>query len=35
MYFVLFEEWNPLEYVIRTRGKTFQPGKREARAKAS
>ena len=31
---VLIGEWNPPENVIQTAGKTFQPDKREARAKA-
>ena len=30
MYFVLLGEWNPSEYVIHTREKTFQPDKRES-----
>ena len=34
MYAVLFGELNPPEYDLNTRGKTFQPDKREARAKA-
>ena len=34
MYFILLGEWNPPEYDIQTRGKTFQPDKREERATA-
>ena len=32
--FCVLGEWNPPEYDIQTRGKTFQSDKREARAKA-